>query len=85
MKVLKALVFFITIALAVLISERGLIYYVMLSTSDRGYKNPYPLSELSPYVRYGVSAALVMVSLWITYKAMQCLSFIKTKMINKTS
>lgn len=68
------------IALAIIIAERGMIYYVIVSNSDQLYKILYPLSELSPYVRYGVSAAIVMVSLWITYKVMQSLSFIKTKM-----
>ncbi|WP_391375246.1 hypothetical protein [Lysinibacillus sp. KU-BSD001] len=79
MKIFKVFVFFIMIALAIIIAERGMIYYVF-STSDQVYPTHYPLYELSPFVRSGVSAALVMASLWITYKVMQSLSFIKTKM-----
>lgn len=82
MKIFKVFVFFIMIAVAIIIAERGMIYYVMVSNSDPLNKIPYPLSELSPYFRYGVSAAIVMVSLWITYKVMQSLSFVKTKMKN---
>ena len=85
MKIFKVFVFFIMIVLAIIIAERGMIYYVIVSNSDQVYANPYPLSELSPFVRYGVSAALVMVFLWITYKVMQSLSFIKTKMIKNPS
>ncbi|MEY9970976.1 hypothetical protein ABH966_001340 [Lysinibacillus sp. RC46] len=82
---LKALVYFIVITLSLIISERGLIYIILISNSGSVVINPYPLSEISNFVRWGVSAFIVTLSLWITNQLMQYFSLIKTKMIKNVS
>ncbi|MGE7673436.1 hypothetical protein ACQKMV_07610 [Lysinibacillus sp. NPDC094403] len=82
MKILKVIIFFIIIVISLVISERGIIYYLM-STPKPGPINPYPLSEVLPFVRHGIAAIIVLIALWITNKIMHFFSH-KNK-INKKS
>jgi len=88
MKIIKVMIFFIIITLSLVISEHGIIYALM-SISKPGLlnpvTNPYPLSELSPFVRHSIAAVIVLVALWITNKIMHYCSLIKTKLIKNPS
>jgi hypothetical protein len=84
MKIIKLVIYFIMIVLSLIIAERGIIYSLM-STPKPGPVNPYPLSEVTPHVRYSIAAVIVLVALWITNKIMHFFSFIKMKLIKNPS
>ncbi|MEY9971818.1 hypothetical protein ABH966_002191 [Lysinibacillus sp. RC46] len=84
MKIIKVILFFIILVISLVISERGIIYYLM-STPKPGPVNPYPLSEVTPFVPHGIAAFIVLVALWITNKIMHVFSLIKTKLVKNPS
>ncbi|WP_460015310.1 hypothetical protein [Lysinibacillus sp. CTST325] len=67
-----------------MISEHGLIYYLM-ATPKPGPVNPYPLSEVTPFVRHGIAAIIVLVALWVTNKIMYFFSLLRMKLIKNPS
>ncbi|MDM5250054.1 hypothetical protein [Lysinibacillus sp. G4S2] len=88
MKIIKLIIYFIMIVLSLIIAERGIIYVWLSITKPGIYNpvaNPYPLSEISPFVQYSIAAVFVLVALWITNKIMYFFSFIKTKLIKNPS
>ncbi|MGA3677810.1 hypothetical protein [Lysinibacillus agricola] len=87
MKIIKLVIYFIMIVLSLIITERGIIYVLMLISEPGIYNpvNPYPLSEISPFVQHSIAAVIVLVALWITNKIMHFFSFIKTKLIKNPS